>query len=180
MTRTSFLVATAVCGVLAVPAWAQTVDVKGNTAGATALTQRGATKDGKNSTAGDATASPDFRSEILKKPNARDAHIVPKATPKGGAGNVARLEGDQSANMPGADLRGLKGPDADIARRADADAHRAVFDPNSQRGGAVGHTLPVPGVNVAADADTDASVEAEASVDAKVDAGADAIANPPQ
>jgi hypothetical protein len=174
ITMKTLLIAASLCSmVFAASAQAQTVDVKGNTAGATALTQRGATLDGKNSTAGAATASPGLRAEMAPAPDS-NTHIVPKPTPKGGAGTTARLQGNQSADAPGADLKNLTGPDAQVARSADADAHRTVYDPNNQRGGAQGHTPTVPGVNADADASTDAS--AEASADANMAAGADAAA----
>ena len=93
------LTAAWLCSVMVLPlsAQAQSVDVGGNTAGATALTERGTTLDGKNSTAGAATASPGLRAEMAPAPNS-NTHIVPKPTPKGGAGktiacNVCHGEG---------------------------------------------------------------------------------------
>ena len=173
------LTAASLCSVMVLPlsARAQSVDVGGNTAGATALTERGTTLDGKNSTAGAATASPGLRAEMAPAPNS-NTHIVPKPTPKGGAGTTARLQGNQSADAPGADLKNLSGPDAQVARRADADAHSTVYDPNNQRGGAQGHTPAVPGVNADTDASTDAS--AGANADTSADANASAGTATPQ
>lgn len=162
-----FLAAAALCSALAVPAFAQTVDVKGDTAGATALTERGVTKDGKNSTAGVATAAPGIgRIGSSAAPQDRDAHIVPKPTPKGGAGNMARLNGDESANTPGADLKNLTGPEAQAIRSADADAHRAVYDPNNQLGTSLeGRTQPLPGANADTNAGTNADTNAGENTD---------------
>ena len=168
------LTAASLCSVmvLAASAQAQSVDVKGNTAGATALTERGTTLDGKNSTAGAATASPGLKAELAPAPKNSNTHIVPKPTPKGGAGTTARLEGNQSADAPGANLKNLSGPDAQVARRADADAHSTVYDPNNQRGGAQGHTPLVPGVNADTGASTDAGADANADTSADANAGA--------
>jgi hypothetical protein len=158
VTMKKLLTAASLCGVmaLAASAQAQSVDVKGDTAGATALTESGVTKEGSNPTAGVATAAPGIgRIGSSVAPGDRDAHIVPKPTPKGGAGNMARLNGDESADAPGADLKNLHGADAQAARTADATAHRTVYDPNNQLGTSTeGHTQPVPGASTDASAGT--------------------------
>ena len=156
-----FLAAAALCGALAVPAFAQTVDVKGDTAGATALTERGVTKDGKNPTATAVTGQANSAA-----PEKRDTLIIPKATPNGGAGNMPRLNGDESANTPGADLKNLTGPEAQTIRSADADAHRAVYDPNNQLGTSLeGRTQPVPGVNADTNTTTDTNTDTNGAAD---------------
>ena len=139
---------------LTASAQAQNVDVNGDTAGATALTERGVTKEGSNPTAGVATAAP-APLTVSAAPQDRDAHIIPKPTPKGGAGNMVRLNGDESADAPGADLKNVQGPDAQAVKSADATAHKTVFDPNDQLGTSTqGRIKPVPGASSDASTDT--------------------------
>ena len=90
------------CGAFALTsALAQTVDVKSDTAGQTALTERGVTASGANSTAGVATPGDKTGEQQVGKQEASKggAVIIPKPT-RNAAGNTTPLNGDESAIAP--------------------------------------------------------------------------------
>jgi hypothetical protein len=148
-----FAVVASFCGAFAITsALAQTIDVKGDTAGQTALTERGATTNGTNSTAGTATPSDQKGGQHVAKQEASKggAVIIPKPTPNA-AGNTTALNGDESAIAPRADVANAQGPDAQAIRSAESTAHKTVYDPNDQLGTSTeGTTRPIPGVNASA------------------------------
>jgi hypothetical protein len=148
------LMALPLCGALAMPALAQTVDVKGPTAGETAKTERGVTASGEHRTAG-ATASLDRGQESATAPG-QATRIVPKPTPGGGAGKMAPLNGDESGVAPRANVQNAQGPEAQAARSAESTARKTIYDPENQLGTSLrGTTQPVPGAPVPdADGDT--------------------------
>lgn len=134
------------CGAaLTASAYAQTVDVNGPTAGATAKTEKGVTMNGNNPTAGNATL-PAGQGQMRADNNApKGGVIVPKPT-RNTAGTMAPLNGDESGVAPRADVANATGPEGQAIRSADDTAHKTVYDPNNQLGTSVeGKTYPVVG-----------------------------------
>lgn len=136
------------CGAaLTIPAYAQTVDVNGPTAGATAKTEKGVTTNGNNPTAGNATLPAD-QGQMRADNNAnapKGGVIVPKPT-RNAAGSMAPLNGDESGVAPRADVVNATGPEGQAIRSADDTAHKTVYDPNDQLGTSLqGKTYPVAG-----------------------------------
>lgn len=148
------------CGALALTsALAESVDVKGDTAGQTALTERGVTTNGTNRTAGVATPTDQTAEQQVGKQAASKggAVIVPKPT-RNAAGNTTPLNGDESAVAPRANVETAQGPEAPAIRSSESTAHKTVYDPNDQLGTSTqGTTKPVPGAADAGAAPSDGS-----------------------
>jgi hypothetical protein len=147
-------------GVLAATAsLAQTVDVKGATAGETAKTEQGVTANGKHTTAGTGVAAKNATAREVPA-NVR-THIVPKPARKGSG--LTPLNGDESGVAPRANVN-----NADQAQRsAESTAHKTVYDPNNQLGTSTrGTTLPGPDAQQSATADTNSSTPADTSAQA--------------
>lgn len=144
------------CGAFAVTfALAQTVNVNSDTAGQTALTERGITTNGTNRTAG--VATPGHRrphQRVGKKVASKGGAVIVPKPGRNAAGNMAPLNGDESGVAPRANLRNARGPNAQAARSADSTAHRTIYDPDDQLGTSTeGTTRLAPGApnDVAAD-----------------------------
>jgi hypothetical protein len=137
------LAATSICGIMAFAgsAFGQAVDVKGATAGPTAKTLSGVTNQGDNPTAGMATpvAKPNQQADGRVIRTHASTHIVPKH-PGNGAGNMPRLNGDESGVALSANTKNA-GP---AARSAEATAHKTVYDPNNQLGTSLKGTTTGP------------------------------------
>ncbi len=131
------LIAVMAC-LAATAAFAQTVDVKGATAGETALTEKGVTANGKHTSAGTLTRRGDQNAREV--PANVHTHIVPKPARKGSG--LTPLNGDESGVAPRAPV-----DNADQAQRsAESTAHKTVYDPNNQLATSTrGTTLPASG-----------------------------------
>jgi hypothetical protein len=152
MNSNKFAAAMSFCGALAfTPAFAQSVDVHSDTAGQTALTERGATTNGTNSTAGDATpGAKTGEQKVGKKEASKGGAVITPKPARNAAGNTTPLLGDQSAVAPRANVANAQGPDAQAIRSAESTAHKTVYDPNNQLGTSTeGTTRPIPGASPA-------------------------------
>lgn len=158
--------AMAFCSAMALTsAWAESVDVKGDTAGQTALTERGVKANGSNATAGAATPVDQKGEQKTNKKVASKggAVIHPKASGKPAANTPL----SESAVAPRADVKTAQGPDAQAIKSADSTAHNTVVDPDDQirSNSTAGNTQPIPGAADAGSAEQqDAGQQPDAAV----------------